>query len=64
MISGPQNSASYYLGQPRLDLLARSLFSLRRQELVPRGKKHFLPKAFNSTIEFNLYSLMILWPWL
>lgn len=64
VISGPQNSSSYYLGHPRLDLLARSLFSLRRQELVPKGKKHSLPKAFNGTIEFNLYSLIILWPWL
>lgn len=56
MISGPVKGSYYYLGHLRLDLLARSSFSLRRQKLLPRGKEHSLPKICSSTIGCNLYS--------
>lgn len=55
VISGPVKSAYSYLGHPSLGLLARGSFSLRRQELSPRGVKYSLLKTFNSTIELNLY---------
>lgn len=61
MISGPVKGDYYYLGHLRLDLLARSSFSLRRQKLLPRGKGHYLPKIFNSTIGYNLYRLILRW---
>lgn len=44
-----QENANYSFGYSKLDLSARSTFSLRKQELFPGGKKRSLPKTFDST---------------